>query len=306
MSLNNNDTKLKTAATIASVGTSFLLVTVKAFAAFFTGSLSVLSSMADSLSDVISSLISFIAVHYAAKPLSAEHRYGYGKAESVSALLQAAFIVGSAGFILYDGIYRFIYPQQIDETIVGISIMIFCLFCTILLVLFQRYVIKKTRSQAIAADSLHYVVDILSNSSVIFSLLIVRYLHWEWFDVVTAILIALYLIYNAWQLALEALQEITDKELDVKIKENITHLVCSVEGVLGCHDLRSRVSGSRWFVEIHLEFDGNKTLTETHALADSAEQKVIEAYPQIQLIVHQDPHGLKENRIDNAIAENVS
>ena len=79
--------------------------------------------------------------------------------------------------------------------------------------------------------------------------------------------------------------------------------MCSVNGVLGCHDLRSRVSGSRWFVEIHLEFDGNKTLEETHAMADLAEHKVIEAYPQIQLIVHQDPYGLKENRIDNAIAD---
>ncbi len=303
MSLNIDENRLKKTATIASVGTAVLLVIVKAVAAFFTGSLSVLSSMTDSLADVFSSLISFIAVHYAAKPLSEEHRYGYGKAESVSALLQAAFIVGSAGFILYDGIYRFIHPQKVNDTAFGIGVMLFCLLCTGLLVLFQRYVINKTKSQAIAADSLHYVVDILSNSSVIFSLLIVKYLQWEWFDIVTAVAISLYLIYNAWQLALDALQEITDKELDAKIKENIIRLMCSVEGVLGCHDLRSRISGSRWFVEIHLEFDGNKTLTETHALTDLAEHKVIEVYPQIQLIVHQDPHGLKEDRIDNFITD---
>ncbi|MBR1841568.1 MAG: cation diffusion facilitator family transporter [Alphaproteobacteria bacterium] len=303
MSLKIDENRLKKTATIASVGTAVLLVIVKAVAAFFTGSLSVLSSMTDSLADVFSSLISFIAVHYAAKPLSEEHRYGYGKSESVSALLQAAFIVGSAGFILYDGIYRFIHPQKVNDTAFGIGVMLFCLFCTVLLVLFQRYVINKTKSQAIAADSLHYVVDILSNSSVIFSLFIVKYLHWEWFDIVTAVAISLYLIYNAWQLALDALQEITDKELDAKIKENIIRLMCSVEGVLGCHDLRSRISGSRWFVEIHLEFDGNKTLTETHALTDLAEHKVIEVYPQIQLIVHQDPHGLKEDRIDNFITD---
>ena len=303
MSSNDNDNKLKIIATLASVCTSVLLVIIKAIAAFITGSLSVLSSMTDSLADVVSSLISFVAVRYAVKPLSADHRYGYGKAESVSALLQAAFIVGSAGFILYDGIYRFIYPQKVNETVFGISVMAICLFCTVLLVLFQRYVIRKTHSQAIAADSLHYVVDILSNSSVILSLFVVRYMHWEWFDIITAILISLYLIYNAWHLALEALQEITDKELDSQIKEQIIRLACSVEGVLGCHDLRSRISGSRWFVEIHLEFDGNKTLTETHALTDLAERKVIEAYPQIQLIVHQDPHGLKEDRIDNVIAD---
>ena len=102
MSSNDKDNKLKIIATLASVSTSVLLVIIKAIAAFFTGSLSVLSSMTDSLADVVSSLISFVAVRYAVKPLSADHRYGYGRAESVSALLQAAFIVGSAGFILYD------------------------------------------------------------------------------------------------------------------------------------------------------------------------------------------------------------
>ena len=304
MKLSDTDlAKLKYSATVCSITLAVILTIIKAVAAFFTGSLSILSSLVDGLSDIVSSCISMIAVRYSDKPFTTHHRYGYGKAEAVSALVQAAFIVGSAGFILYDGIYRFIYPVQIQETGLGIIIMLLCLILTCALVLFQRYVIRVTKSQAIAADSLHYVVDILSNSSVIISLTVVRYLHWEWFDIATAIFISIYLIYNAWQLTLEALEEITDKELDNDIKENIIHLAKSVDGVMGCHDLRTRVSGNHWFAEIHLELDGNKTLFETHALSDSAENKIIAVYPHLQLIIHQDPYGLSENRIDHIIKE---
>lgn len=302
-SSENNFAELKYLATVCSISLAVLLTAIKAVAAFMTGSLSILSSLVDGLSDIVSSCISMIAVKYSDKPFTKRHRYGYGKAESVSALVQAAFIVGSAGFILYDGIYRFIYPVQIKETALGIAVMVISLLLTCALVIFQRYVIRITKSQAIAADSLHYVVDILSNSSVIVSLTVVRYLNWEWVDIVTAILISIYLIYNAWILTLEALEEITDKELDDEVKNNIIQIIQSVDGILGYHDLRTRVSGNHWFAEIHLEFDGNKTLTETHALSDKAENKIIAAYPKMQLIVHQDPFGLQENRIDHTLQD---
>ena len=146
-----------------SISVATLLSLVKALAFFYTGSLSVLSSMVDSLADVISSLITYIAVRISNKPLNERHRYGYGKAEAVSALLQSAFIAGSAGFILYDGIKRFIYPIIVEQTAVGMAIMCFSLFSTLLLVIFQRHVVKKTNSKAIDADSAHYTVDILSN-----------------------------------------------------------------------------------------------------------------------------------------------
>lgn len=298
---DNNHAKLKYLATVCSITLAVVLTIIKAVAAFMTGSLSILSSLVDGLSDIVSSCISMVAVRYSDKPFTASHRYGYGKAEAVSALVQAAFIIGSAGFILYDGIYRFIYPVQIKETSLGIAVMVISLLLTCVLVMFQRYVIRVTKSQAIAADSLHYVVDILSNSSVIISLVVVRLLNWEWFDIITAILISIYLIYNAWQLTLEALEEITDKELSEDVKTEIIRMIQSVDGILGYHDLRTRVSGNHWFAEVHLEFDGHKTLLETHTLSDEAESKIISLYPQLQLTVHQDPYGLQENRIDHTI-----
>ena len=299
--LNYNDATLKRTATIFSITVAILLSFIKVVAALITGSLSILSSMIDSLSDVISSFISYIAVHYSNKPLTDKHRYGYGKAEALSALIQTAFIVGSASFILYDGFYRFKHPVKIEQTSTGLLVMLISLFLTLILVFFQKYVVKKTSSKAIAADSLHYAVDILSNFAVILSLIIIKYENWQWFDILTALIIAAYSMYNAIKLAINSLEEITDKEIDETIKNDIIDVIKSVDEVKGFHDFRSRVSGNRIFVEIHLEFSGNKTLFETHQKISVIENKIIAKYPHMQLIIQQDPWGIQEERIDNII-----
>ena len=301
LSSSDSNIRLKNLAAIASVSVSMLLSLIKAAAVFYTGSLSVLSSMIDSLSDVLSSLITYIAVRISDKPLSEHHRYGYGKAEAVSALVQAAFIAGSAGFILYDGINRFVHPVQVRQTAVGMVIMLISLLTTAILIVFQRHVVKCTNSKAIEADSAHYVVDILSNASVILSLVVVRYFAWQWFDILTAVLIAIYLAFNAMQLAYNALSEITDAEVDDKIKRHIIGIVQSVDGVKGYHDFRTRISGARMFIEIHLELDGNLTLFAAHTITDRAEQKIMADYPHAQVIIHQDPAGICEDRLDHQI-----
>lgn len=301
LSSSDNNTRLKNLAAIASVSVSILLSLVKAAAVFYTGSLSVLSSMIDSLSDVLSSMITYVAVRISDKPLSEHHRYGYGKAEAVSALVQAAFIAGSAGFILYDGIDRFVHPVEVQQTALGMAIMLFSLLATFMLIAFQRYVVKCTNSKAIEADSAHYVVDILSNSSVIISLVVVRYFAWQWFDILTAVLIAIYLAFNAMQLAHNALSEITDAEVADDIKQRIINIVQNADGIKGYHDLRTRISGARMFIEIHLELDGNLTLLEAHTISDRAEQKIMTDYPNAQIIIHQDPVGITENRLDHQI-----
>ena len=300
MCLNNKNLKKQAAA--ASVSTALILSIIKAGAVIYTGSLSVLSSMIDSLSDVLSSLITFVAVKFSDKPLTDRHRYGYGKIECVSALLQAAFIAGSAAFILYDGIKRFANPTPMRQTVSGIVIMVISLILTLMLIGFQKYVVKKTQSKAIAADSAHYVVDVLSNLAVILSLAVVHIWHIEWFDVVTALLIAAYLIFNAYDITADALKEITDAEVDPAIKDEILALVQKVDGVLGCHDFRSRVSGSRMFIELHLEMDGNATLFAAHEISDKVEQLIVNRFEQAQVIIHQDPHGIEEYRLDHQIS----
>lgn len=299
--LNEHHNRLKKAAATASIMLSGGLCLLKIFGAFYTGSLAILSSLIDSLADVFASSVSYVAIRFSTRPASQEHRYGYGRAESISALVQSAFIAGSGLFVMYDGIGRLITPKPMEKPGLGIVIMLFSLSATILLIVFQKYVARKTSSPAIAADSAHYTVDVLTNLSIVLSLIVVKYFHIGWFDVLTAFVISAYLIYNAYKIAAEAVSALTDRELSEDVRQKVIDIVINSEGIDGYHDFRSRDLGGSYFFEIHLELDGNLTLNKTHELTDNVEEKIKQAFPGAQVIIHQDPYGLHENRLDYAI-----
>lgn len=299
--LNEHHNRLKKAAATASIMLSGGLCLLKIFGAFYTGSLAILSSLIDSLADVFASSVSYVAIRFSTRPASQEHRYGYGRAESISALVQSAFIAGSGLFVMYDGIGRLITPKPMEKPGLGIVIMLLSLSATILLIVFQKYVARKTSSPAIAADSAHYTVDVLTNLSIVLSLIVVKYFHIGWFDVLTAFVISAYLIYNAYKIAAEAVSALTDRELSEDIRQKVIDIVINSEGIDGYHDFRSRDLGGSYFFEIHLELDGNLTLNKTHELTDNVEEKIKQAFPGAQVIIHQDPYGLHENRLDYAI-----
>jgi len=292
-------TQYKKYAMRASVALSCALCAIKTLAAFATGSLAVISSLVDSLSDVVASLVSFCAVHVSSKPISCTHRYGYSKAEHLSALFQSAFIGGSGIFVFYGGINRFLNPIPLKHTGFGIWIMIISLAATFGLVMFQNYVAKNTQSMAVKADSGHYVSDFLSNGGVILSLFIGKWFDVYWPDTLIAFIIAVYLIFYAWKIGKEATDFLMDKELSTDIREQIIKIVLNVEGVLGMHDLRTRDLGGMYYFEFHVEFDGSLILSEAHAICEEIEKQLNKTYPDAQILIHQDPYGIKENRLDD-------
>jgi cation diffusion facilitator family transporter len=296
--------RLKNTAAIASISVAVSLCLLKVFGALLTDSLAVLSSMIDSLSDIFGSLITLIAIRYAAKPASCEHRYGYGKAEALSALTQAAFIAGSGLFVMYDGFSRFITPRPIADTGLGLVVMIISIIATLILISFQRYVAKKTNSQAILADSAHYVVDILTNGSIILSLFVVRFFDFQWFDPLTAIFIALYLLYNAYQLARDAIALLLDRELPDEIRCRVEKTVTALPFVCGMHDLRTHDLGGAYMFEFHLELDGSLSLCQAHEYSDAVSAKLRKEFPDAQIVIHQDPSGIKEIRLDDKLVNN--
>ncbi len=291
--------KLKNIAAISSISIATTLCLLKIFAAWLTDSLAILSSMIDSLSDIFGSLITLIAIRYAAKPASHQHRYGYGKAEALSALTQSAFIAGSGLFVLYDGIHRFITPHSLLDTDIGLGIMFISIIATIILIIFQRHVAQKTGSQAILADSAHYLVDILTNGAIIISLFAIKFCNAIWIDPLTATIISLYLLYNAYTLACDAIGLLLDRELSEEIRNKICDIVLSNPFVCGIHDLRTHDLGGCYMFEFHLELNGNLTLCQAHEYSNIVTDKLKETYPNAQIIIHQDPSGIYEDRLDN-------
>lgn len=301
MTTQQKNNFLKKSAAIASIATAVLLMAFKLVAFLKTDSLAVFSSFIDSATDLFASAISFIAVYFSTKSASAEHRYGYGKSEALSALLQALFVGGSGVFVIIDGLKRLIHPISVLQPSTGIVIMLLSILSTLFLVLFQTYVANKTGSLAIKADRAHYTVDFLTNSAVVISLLLVHFTGFMYFDVIAALFISVYLLYNAFCLAKEAVEQITDKELSPEIRTNIENIVRSSKGIHGMHDFRTRNLGDAYYFELHLEIDGSISLFKAHELTDAVEQKILALYPESQILIHQDPYGIREDRLDHKI-----
>ena len=292
---------LKKYASFASVFCAILLVLVKFVAFIKTDSLAIFSSFIDSITDLLASVISGVAVYFAMKPATCNHRYGFGKSEALSALLQAMFVGASGLFVIFDGINRLFNPVDVVNTDAGIYVMIFSIFATFVLVIFQSYVAKKTNSLAIKSDMAHYVVDFLTNGAVILSLVMVKSFGFVYFDVVAALFISVYLIFSAYGLAKESIEQITDKELNEDIRNNIENIVMSCKGVEAMHDLRTRSVGNIYYIELHLEIDGEISLYSAHTISHKVVDKLLAIYPSSQVLIHQDPFGVKEDRLDNQI-----
>ncbi len=302
--INNKHNKLKKYASMASVSVAVILAITKIIASLMSGSLAVLSSMVDSLADIAASTITFISVKYSNKPPSVKYRYGHGKAEALSALSQAAFIGGSGFFVLYDVVDKIINPQPVASAKIGILVMIFSLALTVTLVAFQRYVVKVTGSRAILADSANYTGDIVTLSSILLALLFVEYMDLHWFDPLAAFLVAIFLIRNASQIGVDAIKVLMDRELSVEVRDDIQKIVKSNSFVKGLHDLRSRDTGNGEFFEFHLELDGGLTLAKAHDYTEEIEKQINAKYKDAQIVIHQEPAGLDDRRLDTVIKKN--
>jgi ferrous-iron efflux pump FieF len=288
--------RLRRLATYASVSVAALLIAVKFAAWLETGSVALLSSLVDSLLDAAASLVNLVAVRHAMSPADREHRFGHGKAEPLAVLGQSAFITGSAMLLLAEAVRRLIWPVRVENPPAGIAVMIFSIVVTIGLVLYQRHVVRRTGSIAITADELHYRSDLVLNVSVIAALVLGAALDVPILDPLFGAGIGIWIVYSAVRLARLSLFQLMDHELPDDEREKIRAIVQSHPDVTAAHDLRTRVAGPTAFIQIHIEMDGALSLVRAHEVSDEVEAKLRAAYPNSEIIIHQDPEGIEEPR----------
>lgn len=274
--------------TRASLAVASLLVLSKALAWWFSGSVSLLAGLTDSALDAVASLLNLLAVHYALRPADDDHRFGHGKAEALAGMAQALFIGVSAVLIGVQAFERLQNPQPLGDTAIGIAVMLLSLALTLALLAFQRKVIRITGSTAVRADSLHYRSDLLLNGSILLALLLARF-GWPQLDALFGLGIALYILWSALQIARESTGILMDQELPADIGERMLELVLAIPGVQGAHDLRTRVSGGQWFVQVHLELPAELPLHKAHGLCVAASEAIRARYPRADVLVHADP-----------------
>ncbi|MGE9553129.1 CDF family cation-efflux transporter FieF [Erwinia amylovora] len=280
--------RLVNRAALAATTLASLLLLVKIFAWWYTGSVSLLAALVDSLVDIAASLTNLFVVRYSLQPADEEHAFGHGKAESLAALAQSMFISGSALFLFLTGLQHMATPDEMRAPLVGIVVTLIALFSTMVLVTFQRWVVRRTRSQAVRADMLHYQSDVIMNGAILLALA----LSWYGFkraDALFALGIGVYILYSALRMGYDAVQLLLDRALPEEDQQEIMNIVANWPGVQGAHDIRTRQSGPTRFIQLHLELDDHLPLLQAHQIAEEVEHALLQGFPGADITIHQDP-----------------
>ncbi len=283
-------------ASYAALAVAAILVTVKFAAWFLTDSVAVLSSLIDSGLDAAASFVNLIAIRHSLQPADREHRFGHGKAEALAGLGQAAFVGGSALFLVLEALPRLRAPQPVQEGLTGIAVMLFSIALTLALVLFQRHVIRRSHSLAVGADSLHYQSDLLVNVAVIVAIGLAQFANLPIADPILALVIAGYVLWSAWQILRGAYDTLMDRELPDDQRRRIREIVMAHPEVRDMHDLRTRRSGTDAFIQFHIELPAGISLQGAHEVSDTIERDLHDAFPEAEVLIHQDPEGVTETR----------
>ena len=292
--MNRTDhTRLNLSAGVLSVLVAFVLVIAKLWALSETGALSVAATLADSAMDLMMSLGGLAAIAYAAKPADEDHAFGHTSAEDLASLAQSLFIIASAGVITFAAVMRLlagdsVMPQQEEK---GIAAVVFAIVVTGGLVFWQRRVAVNTGNKVVAADSLHYIGDMVPNLGAVVALYVSSRFGLNEIDSVVAIGAALFMAFGAIRIGKAAWDALMDRRADPAMLEGIAEIARGYPGVYGFHDLKSRQAGSRVFVNLHIELDGDQTLTEAHAIGAGLRRAIIAAYPNADVLIHKDPLG---------------
>ena len=296
MENQKNTDPLVRSASIASLLVASTLIVLKYYGWVATTSVSLLGSLADSLIDFLASVFVFIAISYSLLPADAKHRFGYGKSEGLAAFIQSLLIGISGIYVCFEAIKRLLNPSQINQPSIAIWIILISIALTLTLVMYQKYVVKKSKSMAIESDQYHYLTDIFINLSVLFSIVITGWTRFVFIDALVGLLISGVVLYTSVTLLKKSFKILLDQEIQSDDRDRIREIALDHPKVLGFHDLRTRDTGRKYIIQFHLELDPNMSLLESHEITDEVTDNVLKLYPDSELIIHTDPLGIDEVR----------
>ncbi|ACT60109.1 cation diffusion facilitator family transporter [Hirschia baltica] len=274
---------------LISVTVASILIGLKLWAWFVSGSVSVLASLADSGLDMAASLVTLGAVIYAAVPPDADHRYGHGKAEGFAALMQAGLVGASSALIAREAFDRFFDPRPMEEGVIPIVVMLISIGLTLGLIYFQTRALKKTGSIATAGDRAHYMADLGANVAVIIGVAGASFLKIPLIDPIIGLGVAIWLAFGALDVAKEAFNQLMDRELSDEARARIIELAQGDSKEWFVHDLRTRSAGPIIHIQFHLDLPNTSSLAEAHDIMVECEKRILSEFPGADILIHPDP-----------------
>lgn len=293
--------RLAQSAVLAGIVITLVLIAAKLAAWLLTGSVAMLGALLDSTVDLAASALAFFAMRLAARPADRGHRFGHGKAEPLAAFAQSGFLFASAVAIVLEAVQRAVSPQPVTGHAVGLAVAGLSVVLTVGLTQWQRYVVRRTGSMIVAADSTHYAADTLIGIAVLISLTLDLWLPGLPVDALLGLVVAGLLARGAVAIAREALDVLMDRELPEEERQRIRDTLAAVPECQGMHDLRTRSAGGQRFIEFHMELDGAMTLSDAHDIADRVEADLRAIWRDADITIHQEPAGLEDERLDNRL-----
>ncbi|RJY09614.1 cation diffusion facilitator family transporter [Aurantiacibacter aquimixticola] len=282
---------LTRSAALASIAVALFLGVLKVWAVWKTGSTAMLGSLADTALDFVASVATLIAVWVAAHPADANHRFGHGKAEALAAVFQIILIVMSAGAIAFRAVVRLIEGGETQAAEAGIGVSLIAIIATLALVAWQRHVVRRTGSVAIATDSVHYQSDLLLNLAVIAALVLDQLAGVSAADPLFGLGIAAWLFWGAWRASSEAIDHLMDHEWPEDQRRAFVERAARHPELAKMHDLRTRTSGTRHFAQFHVNLPADMTVGEAHDVIERVEEDLMDAFPDTEILIHIDPEG---------------
>jgi len=291
MTASSDSAALNRSAALASISVALLLLGLKGWAAWATGSAAMLGSLADTTLDLIASGATLLGVWVAAQPDDDDHRFGHGKAEALAAMFQVVLISISALTLAFRSVQQFLAGARTEAAGEGIGVSLVAMVATLALLGWQRHVIARTNSLAITTDHVHYQSDLLLNFAVIAALALDQYANVTGADPLFGLAIAAWLGWGAWGASQEAIDNLMDREWPQEKKDRFITVLARHPELRGVHDLRTRTAGNRDFVQFHVWVDGKMTVAEAHDVMDEIEAKLLAEFPGIEILIHPDPEG---------------
>lgn len=273
----------------ASIAVAATLVALKLWAQLETGALSIAASLADSALDLAVSLGNLAAIVYAARPADEDHRFGHASAEDIAALAQSALVIAAGLAVFAGAAWRLVEPRPLEAEGFGLGVMAASLALTGALILYQRRVTRATGSRVVAADRAHYVADFAPGIAAVAALGGSAAFGLDRLDPLLAMAAAFWILRTGAEAGAPALGGLMDREADPGLAARIGAMAAETPGVVGWHDLKTRRSGAKLFVQLHVEIDGGASLKEAHRIGERLRIRLLDLDDEVEVIIHKDP-----------------
>lgn len=275
-----------------SVISNSLVVMLKIVVGIITGSVAILSEAIHSFLDLIAAFIAFISVRISKKPADTGHPYGHGKVENLSGTIETILIFAAGIWMIYECVQKLVNPAPVHLPVLGIVVMLAGALINLIVSKFVKREAEKVNSVAMKSNALHLLTDVYTSLGVAASLLVVTITEWYILDPIIGMVLAMYIIYEAFKLMKEAFPPLIDTRLSEEEEKTILKIIETFQQeFIEIHDFRTRRSGPQEYIDFHLVVASHVTIKDVHDLCDRIERDITDEFKQAQVMIHPEPES---------------